>query len=559
MHHELEAVCDAYWELTLEASPTFATLIGDHRHDDRVEDWSAEGEAAERERLLGVRADAAALAPDALDDSGRVTRDLLIGEIDDRVRLIDLGVTELRSDQMDGPAAAYLQSAPQLAYPSAEAAAMALERLAALPAALDQAADRFRAGAARGRTPARLAVARSISLVDAYLGSPLADDPFANATGPAEWEGERGWRERLRDVVERHVRPGFVRFRDVLADELLPAARPDDRAGLCWLDDGDELYAALVAGYTALDVSAEEIHRIGLEEIERLADEYADLGARALSTSDPAAVIARLRRDPTLRYESAEQVMALATAALERAHEAMGAWFGRLPRATCRIERVPAALAPDVPPAYYYPPAADGSRPGTYFVNTHEPTGRNRFEAETIAFHEAIPGHHLQIAIAAELPELPSFRRHGIGNTAFVEGWGLYAERLADEMGLYSDDLQRLGMLAADSWRAGRLVVDTGLHALGWSRQRAVDWFVANTPVATDDVEVEVDRYVALPGQAVSYKLGQRHLMELRNRARSALGDRFDVRAFHDVVLGSGGVTPRVLTANVESWVAAHG
>lgn len=559
MRHELEAVCDEYWEVTLEGSPTFATLIGDHRFDDRVEDWSAEGEAAERERLLSVRARAAALDAEVLDDADRVTRDLLVGEIDDRVRLIDLGVTELRSDQMDGPAAAYLTSAPQLSYPSPEAAAMAVERLHALPGALDGAAERFRAGAARGRTPARLAVARSISLIDAYLDSPIADDPFGNATGPTDWDGGPAWREQLRDVVERHVRPGFARLRDVLADELLPVARPDDRAGLCWLDDGEELYAALVAGYTALEITADEIHRVGLEEIDRLAGEYAELGARVFGEPDAAAVVRRLRDDTGLRYESADQVMELAAAALDRARHAMPSWFGRLPQAPCRIERVPAALAPDVPPAYYYPPSADGSRPGIYFVNTHEPSGRNRFEAEAIAFHEAIPGHHLQLAIASELAGLPAFRRLGVGNTAFVEGWGLYAERLADEMGLYSDDVQRLGMLAADSWRAGRLVVDSGLHALGWSRRRAIAWFTEHTPVSADDVAVEVDRYVALPGQAVSYKLGQRHLLQLRRRAEAELGDRFDVRTFHDVVLGSGGVTPRVLTANVEAWLASAG
>ncbi|HSL59909.1 MAG TPA: DUF885 domain-containing protein [Acidimicrobiales bacterium] len=557
MHPELESVSDDYWETTLESSPTFATILGDHRFDDRVEDWSAEGEAREREALLAIRARAAAIEEATLDGGDRVTRALLVDEIDDRVRLIDLAVAELRSDQMSGPVASYLTSAAQLAYPSPEAAAMAVERLRRLPDALDQAAQRFRDAAARGRTPARLSLARSVNMVDAYLASPLDHDPFVGVAGPADWVGEAEWREQLRDVVARVVRPGFDRLRTSLVDDLLPVARADDRAGLCWLDDGDELYAALVATYTGLDVAADEIHRVGLEEIgQRLAAEYAELGGRVFGTDDPSAVMDRLRSDPGLRYTSADEVLEVATAALERARAAMGHWFGRLPLAPCRIEPVPDVIAADVPPAYYFPPSADGARPGTYFVNTHEPHERNRFEAETIAFHEAIPGHHLQLAIASELAGLPAFRRLGTGNTAFVEGWGLYAERLADEMGLYSSDEQRLGMLTADSWRAGRLVADSGLHALGWSRQRAIEWFTANTPVAADTIAVEVDRYVGLPGQAVAYKLGQRHLLALRRRAEAALGDHFDIRGFHDVVLGSGGVTPAVLTTNVEAWIA---
>jgi uncharacterized protein (DUF885 family) len=235
----------------------------------------------------------------------------------------------------------------------------------------------------------------------------------------------------------------------------------------------------------------------------------------------------------------------------------MPAWFGRLPGSPCRVEPIPDFLAADAPYAYYFPPAPDGSRPGTYFINTADPAGSSRTEAESIAFHEAIPGHHLQIAISQELDGLPEFQRHD-GATSYIEGWGLYAERLADEMGLYTGPLDRLGMLTADAWRSARLVVDTGLHALGWSRQQAVDYFTEHTPVPTDQIGPEVDRYLAMPGQALSYKVGQLEIERLRSESTERLGTRFDLPGFHDVVLGSGAVTLPVLGDLVEAWITSR-
>jgi len=244
--------------------------------------------------------------------------------------------------------------------------------------------------------------------------------------------------------------------------------------------------------------------------------------------------------------------------ALERAKAAIGDWFGRLPVTDCAIAEVPEYLAADAPPAYYFPPAGDGSRPGTYYVNTHNPADKSRTEAESIGYHEAIPGHHLQLAIAAELTDLPSFQRFGFGNTAYVEGWALYTERLADEMGLYGGDLDRIGMLTADAWRAGRLVVDTGLHALGWTRRQAIDFLVQHTPLEESEVAVEIDRYIGMPGQALAYKAGQRELFRLRAQAEERLGDRFDIKGFHDAVLAHGAVTLPILGDLVDEWVAAR-
>jgi uncharacterized protein (DUF885 family) len=335
----------------------------------------------------------------------------------------------------------------------------------------------------------------------------------------------------------------------MLADELLPVARPHDRCGLSWLGaDGVALYQVLLRQHTTVDdLTAQEIHDLGRAELDRLAGEYAAVGQRLFGTADGPAIFERLRSDPSLHYVSGDEIMADSRRALDAAAAAMGNWFGRLPQAPCAIESVPGFLADDAPAAYYFPPAADGSRPGAYYVNLGQPTSRARHETASVAYHEGIPGHHLQLTIASELTDLPAFQRFSWGNTAFVEGWALYAERLADEMGLYPDDVARIGMLANDSWRSARLVVDTGLHALGWSRQQAIDFMVATVPVGREEIEIEVDRYIAIPGQAVSYKVGQLEIQRLRRVTEGRLGADFDIRAFHDTVLGSGSVGLTVL------------
>jgi uncharacterized protein (DUF885 family) len=557
---DIRTIADEYWEAKLEASPLFASFLGDHRYDDRADDLSADEEHRLRPVWLGLRERAAAVDGEngALGEPDRATRDLLVQELDDSVRAIDLRLAELASDQMQGIHADLLITAAQLQAPEPEHAAMALERARQFGRMLDQATERYREGLAAGRTPARINVERSINQVDGYLASPLESDPFANLAGPDEWDGLDVWRGQLTDIVRDDLRPAFARYRDALRDELLPVARPDDRAGLRWLDDGPELYQALIELHTGLPLTPDELHAIGMAEAtEQLPSEYAEVGGREFGTSDLAEVFGRLLDDPGLRYGDADEIMSHATECLEAARAAMGDWFGILPEAPCVLKPVPEYLAADSPAAYYSPPAPDGSRPGEYFVNLHEPTKRGRAETASIAFHEAIPGHHLQLAIASERTDLPAFRRLSWGHTAFVEGWALYTERLADEMGLYQSDLDRLGMLASDSWRACRLVVDTGLHAMGWSRQQAIDFMNAHAPVSREEIVVEVDRYIGMPAQALAYKVGQREIRRLRDEARSALGAAFDVRAFHDTVLGAATIRLRVLRERVGAWSAA--
>jgi uncharacterized protein (DUF885 family) len=266
------------------------------------------------------------------------------------------------------------------------------------------------------------------------------------------------------------------------------------------------------------------------------------------------ATLAALQADPALRFANADEVLATARGTLARAQAAVPAWFGRLPMAACDVVPIPAESAPHQTLAYYAWPALDGSRPGRFHINLHAPETRARYEAEALAFHEAVPGHHLQLAIAQELQDVPTFQRV-LGSNAFAEGWALYTESLADEMGLYSSDMDRFGILSFDAWRACRLVVDTGIHGLGWTRDQAIAFMREHTALDDGNIANEVDRYIAWPGQALAYKLGQLEIMRLRARAAAALGERFDIRAFHDAVLEHGAVGLTTLAGNIEAWI----
>ncbi|MDQ6797336.1 MAG: DUF885 domain-containing protein, partial [Actinomycetota bacterium] len=518
----LRGLAEEYWDTLLEANPTMATVLGDHRFDDAIEDFSLPAERALRDRWESILERTTSIDPGPLDVDDTVTRGQLAAEVGDAIALIDARMVELRSDQMTGFHVELLQSLPVMSAPDPTSADMMIERFRGVPNALEQEAERFVEGAGAGRTPAAVCVSRSVNVIEGYLASSLDDDIVCSLSGPQDWDGEAAWRSVLGRLVEEEIRPAYRRLADRLTAELLPLGRDDDHCGLSWLADGPELYAALVAHHTTVDLSPAEIHGIGMEEVtERLPAAYVAVGGGLFGVTDPDAVLDRLRNDRSLRYGSGDEIMIDARRAFDDASHAMADWFGRLPQAPCTIEAVPAFLAADAPSAYYYPPATDGSRGGTYYVNTENPGDKARYETASIAFHEAIPGHHLQLAIASELTGLPRFRRFSLSNTAYVEGWGLYSERLAEVMGLYRSDLDRLGMLAADSIRACRLVVDTGLHALGWSRSAAIEFMAAHTPVSVEEVTVEVDRYIGMPGQALAYKLGQREILRLRQSARA--------------------------------------
>ncbi|WP_245649628.1 DUF885 domain-containing protein [Nocardia shimofusensis] len=551
MDRELWRLAEHYWDTVLEFAPTTATMLGDHRFDDRIEDVSVEAEQRTMQAWRRIQQQVVAIDASRLDPADHLARDLLLADIARAVTELEWRPVEMSAGQMGGVHARLLTSLSQITAPHAIAAEALAQRHRQIGALLDEAARRFRDGLGVGRAPARVTIERSINQIDSYLASELSADPFVTVTGPEGWMGEPAWRNELAEIAQEVVRPAFHRYRDMLATELLPYSRPGERAGLCWLgDDGAEIYHRLIRCHTTmLGLDADDIHRIGSAELDRLREEYARVGHRQFGTTDTELIFARLRQDPDLRYRDGAEILARTRRYFDAAAAAAADWFGRLPTHPCEIVAVPDYLAADSPAAYYYPPAADGSSPGTYYVNLHNAEGQARYETAAVVFHEAVPGHHLQLALAAESTDLPRFQRQSWANTAFVEGWALYAERLAHEMGLYDDDLDLLGMLAGDSLRSCRLVVDTGLHAKGWSRQQAIDFMSAHTPNSIEEITVEVDRYIDIPGQALGYKLGQLEIQRQRARASERLGRRFDLRAFHDAVLAAGALTLPTLAA----------
>jgi len=429
-----------------------------------------------------------------------------------------------------------------------------LARWWAMGSWVDQQIAQLRRGAAEGRTPVAGSVRRVIAQLDELAGRPLEDWPLLAPLHAqhAEWS-EGAWRAfevGLAGAVRDGLRPAFARYRAYLADDALPGARDEAHVGLCHLPGGAELYARLARAHTTTDKAPEEIHEVGLAEIARIDAEITELGGRVLGTADLASTLVALRGDPSVHFRSGEEIVAVAEASLARAVAAIPDWFGRLPSAACVVVRMQPHEEQHSTIAYYREPPLDGSRPGRYYINTYAPETRPRYEAEALAFHESVPGHHLQVAIGQELEHLPAFRRHG-DFTAFVEGWGLYSERLANEMGLYSGDLDRIGMLSYDAWRASRLVVDTGMHALAWSRGQAIEFMTAHTALAPNNIANEVDRYIGWPGQALAYKIGQLEIRRLRAEAEAALGASFDIRGFHDAVLSHGALPLSVLRHSV--------
>ncbi len=513
---------------------------------------------------MGGRLEALAAREADLDDAGldaadRVTRSALRESLRGDLSRVRTGLDDWSVDPLEGPQVEFenVEAYQPVATPEQGAAMVA--RWRAMGPYVDATIDNLRRSLADGRVAVRTPVERAIAELDETAAAP---DEELGLLAPAradhpDWSTAdlEAFRTGLADAVREVVRPAFDRLRTVLAHEILPESRPDDRPGIAHLAGGAEAYRDLIRYHTSLDLSAEDLHATGLAEIARIDAEFVALGSRVLGTFGLDETLARLREDPALHFAARDEIVAVAEGSLARARAALPGTFGILPRADCVVVPMGPHEEEHGTIAYYRQPAADGSRPGQYYINASAPATRPRYEAEALAFHESIPGHHLQIAIGQEITGIPEFRRH-LGPTSFFEGWGLYTERLADEMGLYSGDLDRFGILSFDAWRACRLVVDTGMHALGWSREAAIDFMAAHTALGANNIANEVDRYIVWPGQALAYKTGQLEILRLREAARGTLGARFDIRGFHDAVLGGGALPLATLGEVVGAWAA---
>lgn len=532
---------DRYFAAHLAARPFAATAFGVPGFDAEVPDPSQAADERLRARLAGFAGELAEVDRAGLAGEDRISYSVLAGKLRSEPEQLRWGLSEVAvSASMMGALAALVSTVPSARVNDPPAAEAYLARLGKLGGYLDALARRYQEAAADGRFPTERGVRQAVAQVDGYLATPLVRDPLLQPVPGQSVDADR-WRARAEELVTSVIRPALKRYRAVLADVLLPVGRPDERVGVCHVPGGREGYLANVRAHTTTDLSPEEIHATGQRLVAALRDEFADRGGRALGTGDVPEVLRRLREDTSLRFGQAEEIVAAADGALRRAEAALPDWFRGYDIAPCVVRAMDPVEAENSVLGYYRPPAADGSRPGAHVVNTHRPDLRPRFEYEALAFHESVPGHHLQISLAQALTGLPDFRRFSY-LAAYGEGWALYTERLCDEMGLYGGELERMGMVSFDAWRACRLVVDTGMHHYGWSRQQAIDYLRDNTALSESNIANEVDRYIAAPGQALAYMVGRLRLDELRRRFRESRGGRFDPREFHHLVLGHGPV-----------------
>ncbi|MCB9605762.1 MAG: DUF885 domain-containing protein [Polyangiaceae bacterium] len=552
------------FESELKSDPLWASDLGVTELQAELPDHSRAALAAWRGQQRSFLAEAQKLKDDELSPEDRLTKRLFVEMLSTRVAGFVCKSEYWSIDARSNPLV-NLNRLPELAKLTSLASGKdLLERYRGVSGLVDQEIANLKVGLNLNLVTSRAILERVIKQYRTELAKQLDTWPLYKAADelPEEWPADERAElgRKLRHEVERQIRPAYTRFVTFLERELLPKTRDGQHEGISALSVGKVCYEAEIRRHTTLELSADQLHQLGKDELNKIHKEIVELGGKVFSDQakpediNLAFIQGKLRDDPALFFNSAQEIQDAANAALKRAQAEVPQVFGRRPKAPCVVRPIPDYEAPFSPIAYYRPPEPGGGKPGEYFVNLLNPPTRPRYEAEVLAFHESVPGHHLQIAIAQELPELPAFRKHAY-NTAYVEGWGLYSERLAAELGLYSDDLSRLGMLSFDTWRASRLVVDTGLHAKGWTRKQAEDFMFANTMLAKNNIENEVDRYISWPGQALAYKVGQLRILALRKEAEQALGAKFKLSEFHDVVLGEGPLPLPVLSEQVHAWI----
>jgi uncharacterized protein (DUF885 family) len=548
----VNALADRYWEQILELDPTTATFYGDERYADRLEDPGPEGRAALRAMMERTRDEAAAIETSGLPTEDRITRDILKVIAELHVEEDDQSFYQLRVvDQLGGPQ----QLLPQLTRfqpaDTPDRLDAFIARLRAYPEFMAANVGILRDGIGSGLTAPRIVAERTIAQVERMLSVPIESAIVPSMVQVAS-EADR---ERVREVVRDVVYPADREFLEALRDEYLPTTREDP--GLWSAPNGEQLYRTAIRSWTTLDLDPQAVHQIGLDELAAIEDERREITRTAGYGDDTAAYRAALDADVANTPQTKDELIARATEDIERAMAAAPAYFGVFPHAACEVRPVEEYKERDAPFAYYFPPTPDGSRRGIYYANGYDLPSRKYTKLATTTYHEAVPGHHFQITLEMENPHLNTFRRLGaraVGG-AYVEGWGLYSERLADEMGLFRSEGERFGMLDAQAWRAARLVVDTGLHALRWPRQRSIDFLLAAGLSETDAV-IETDRYIAWPGQALTYKIGQREIERLRAELEARDGSAFDLCAFHDAVLGHGSLPLATLSRELPNWLA---
>jgi len=554
--NELHQLFEAEWERGLRENPVGASYQGDSRYDDRWPDLSAEALARSHVADLEVLEALERIPPGQLSEADRLNRDLFARQYRGEIDAYEWGLRYLPITQRRGVQTAH-QLAEVLSFKTVRDYENWIARLGSLDTYVDQTIELMREGVRRGLVQPRVIMERVPAQVAKQLVTDPTASPFYAPFRKMPDSIPAADQERLRAAalraIEQDVLPAYARLQAFFNDQYLPAGR--DTVGVWDTPGGADWYRDRVRWFTTTNLTADEVHEIGLKEVARIRGEMQKVIERVGFKGDFAEFLHFLRTDPQFRYTDPEQLLQAYLAMSKRVDPLLPQYFGRLPRMPYGVRPIPMESAPDTTTAYYQQPSMDGRRAGYYYVNLYKPEERPTYEIPVLTIHEAVPGHHLQIALAQELGEQPKFRRD-FEATAFVEGWALYSESLGEEMGFYDDPYAKFGQLTYEMWRAVRLVVDTGLHHKRWTREQAIEFFKANAAKSELDIVNEIDRYISWPGQALAYKIGELRIKELRAEATQALGPEFDLREFHDVVLGSGAVPLDVLEANVEAWQA---
>jgi uncharacterized protein (DUF885 family) len=556
---QLHALFDAAWERDLRENPLVATYQGDARYNDRWPDLSSEALEARHRADVVTLAQLGKIPRAALPAAEQLNYDLFAREYEQRLAVWPFKPW-LYEINHQGGVQTLSELAEQLPFNSARDYADWLARLRGLGAHIDQHIELLRIAAREDRTQPRVIMERIPPQLAAQIVAQPADSPFYQPFTRMPETIPAAERARLqaaaRSAIETVVVPAYRRLQRAFVDEYLPRTRAS--VGLSDTPQGAAFYRERIAYHTTLSsLTADDIHALGLAEVARIRAEMQAIITQVGFEGDFAAFVNYLRTDPKFFYATEQELLEGYLAVSKRIDPNLTRLFGKLPRTPYGVRAIPRTSAPNTTTAYYQPPSMDGTRPGYYYVNLYRPEVRPKWEMEVLSVHEAVPGHHLQIALAYEQAGLPRFRRFA-GYTAYVEGWALYAESLGEELGLYQDPYSKFGQLTYDMWRAVRLVVDTGLHAKGWSREQAIAFFRANAPKTDADIVNEIDRYISWPGQALAYKVGQLRIRELRSDAERTLGERFDLRAFHDELLSTGAVPLDFVDRQMRQWTNAR-
>jgi uncharacterized protein (DUF885 family) len=554
----LHALFDRNWETRLKESPMFATSVGRHEYDDKL--GSATPADLERRyaQLKTTLAELSAIDRSKLPAPEAVNYDIFRRQIQNGIESYELGDYQMPINADSGFHSGFSRLPKDVPLATVKDYQNYISRLKAWPRFVGEEIALMRIGLKRGMTVPRATLVGYDSTISAHA----VDDPTKSVfwapfekfpTSVPESEHERLRREGRAAVID--AVGGYRDFLKFFRDEYLPGARIT--LGAFELPNGRAFYAHKIREFTTLDLTPEDIHKIGLAEVERISAEMNAVRKQVGFQGDFAAFLQFLRTDPRFYAKTPEELLARASRIAKRIDGKLPSLFKTLPRLPYTVEPVPADIAPKYTSGRYVGAPQGSTQPGIYWVNTYMLESRPLYNLEALTLHEAVPGHHLQISLSRELGDLPNFRRFSY-ISAFGEGWGLYSEWLGLEAGFYTDPYSNFGRLSYEMWRACRLVVDTGIHSMGWTRQQAIDYMATRTALPLHEVETEVDRYISWPGQALAYKLGELKIKELRKRAEKSLGTRFDVRQFHDVVLGSGAIPLNVLEANVDRWIAGQ-